>query len=113
MEINIEEANKIIEKEIEQHNVVLFMKGSAQSPMCGFSGVIVQILNNMGIDFRDIDVLQDFNVREGIKQYSNWPTIPQLYVNKQFIGGCDIVRQMYEDGQLSALFEKEGILKAS
>ena len=85
--------------------VVLYMKGTKEQPMCGFSAMAVQILNQLGIKFQDRNVLADEALRQGIKDYSDWPTIPQLYVNGEFIGGCDIMREMYESGELAELFK--------
>ena len=99
----------IIEKEISEHNVVLFMKGTPVFPMCGFSANVVQVLSNIGSKFHSINVLDNPEIREGIKKYSNWPTIPQLYVKKDFIGGCDIVNEMYKSGELIDLFKNKGI----
>jgi monothiol glutaredoxin len=82
------------------------MKGTKDMPMCGFSGKVVHILNLLGVDFTDIDVLENSEIREGIKEFTNWPTIPQLYVKGEFIGGCDIVGQLYSSGELAKLFEK-------
>lgn len=93
-----------IKSEIEGNKTVLFMKGSKDFPMCGFSAAVVQILNNLGVEYRDIDVLKDEEIRQGIKEFSDWPTIPQLYVDQEFIGGCDIVKEMYESGELQELF---------
>ena len=108
MEVNFERANEIIKAEIQNNDIVLFMKGSKDVPMCGFSAAVVQVLQNLGVaDFKDIDVLQDFDIREGIKKYSDWPTIPQLYIKENFIGGCDIVKDMYGSGQLLELLQKE------
>ena len=87
---------KIIEKAIKTNSVVLFMKGTKSMPQCGFSNKVSGILNYMGIEFKDINVLNDENIREGIKIYSDWPTIPQLYVNGEFIGGCDIITEMFD-----------------
>lgn len=89
-----------IEGEIKDNAVVLFMKGTADMPVCGFSAAVVQILNNLQVPFRDINVLTDEEMRQGIKAYSNWPTIPQLYIRGEFIGGCDIAREMYKTGEL-------------
>ena len=99
-----------ITKYINDNTVVLFMKGTADAPMCGFSATVVQILKEFGITFKDVNVLEDQNIREGIKVYTDWPTIPQLYVRKNFIGGCDIVRSMYQSGELVKFFEQEQIL---
>ena len=93
-----------IKELIKSKDVVLFMKGSKDMPMCGFSGKVVHILNLLGVDFLDVDILEDPDMREGIKQFTNWPTIPQLYVKGQFIGGCDIVSQLYSEGELQKLF---------
>ena len=98
-----------IEQEISDHDIVLFMKGSQRFPQCGFSAAVVQILTQAGVTFKDIDVLQDGDLREGIKEYTQWPTIPQLYVKREFVGGCDIVRDMYESGELIDLFDDKGI----
>ena len=89
-----------IKKNIEENDVVLFMKGTADFPQCGFSSMVVSILQTMGIKFKDINVLSSNELRQGIKDYSDWPTIPQLYIKGEFIGGCDIVREMYESGEL-------------
>jgi monothiol glutaredoxin len=94
-----------IKNYIDSNNVVLFMKGTKEMPMCGFSGKVVHILNLLGVDFTDIDVLENSEIREGIKEFTNWPTIPQLYVKGEFIGGCDIVSQLYSSGELAKLFE--------
>ncbi|MBY0272602.1 MAG: Grx4 family monothiol glutaredoxin [Alphaproteobacteria bacterium] len=100
-----------IREEISSHDIVLYMKGNAQFPMCGFSAAVVQILNTLDVNFKAIDVLKDSELREGIKSFTNWPTIPQLYVKGEFIGGCDIVREMYETGELQKLLADKGILK--
>jgi len=94
-----------IKNYIDSNNVVLFMKGTKEMPMCGFSGKVVHILNLLGVDFTDVDVLENSEMREGIKEFTNWPTIPQLYVKGEFIGGCDIVSQLYSSGELAKLFE--------
>ncbi len=101
-----------IQKEISQNDVVLFMKGTAQFPQCGFSSHVVQILTHLGVSFRDINVLEDMALREGIKEFTNWPTIPQLYIKGEFIGGCDIVREMFEAGELQDLLSTKGIKAA-
>ena len=98
-----------IGKQVANNDVVLFMKGTKQMPQCGFSMQVAQILNQLGVDFKDINVLENISVREGIKAYSNWPTIPQLYVKGEFIGGCDIVREMFQAGELQQLFADRGI----
>ena len=98
-----------IESEISSHAVVLFMKGTPIFPQCGFSAMVVQVLSHMGIKFKSVDVLTEPEVREGIKEFSNWPTIPQLYVNNEFVGGADIIREMYESGELTEVFTTNGI----
>ena len=97
-----------IEDIIASSDVVLFMKGIPAAPRCGFSASVVQVLGQLGVTYRAVDVLQDPQVREGVKAYSNWPTIPQLYIKGEFVGGCDIVREMFQTGELSALLETQG-----
>ena len=94
----------LIEQQIKDHDVVLYMKGTPQSPMCGFSANVVQVLTLLKVPFHSIDVMENMTIRQLVKEYSNWPTIPQLYVNSEFIGGCDIVREMYNTGDLQKLF---------
>ena len=96
-------------KDIIKNEVVLYMKGNPTFPQCGFSSTVVQILKHMGVDFQSYDVLQDEELREGIKKYSNWPTIPQLYVKEEFIGGCDIIKEMFESGELKDFFGEKNI----
>ena len=97
-----------IQSTIDSNDVVLFMKGSKEMPQCGFSNAVVNALSYLDVKFEDVDVLQNEEIREGIKEFSDWPTIPQLYVKGEFIGGCDIVKEMFETGELSQLFtEKE------
>ena len=98
-----------IDNLVKSNDIVLFMKGDADQPRCGFSATVVRILDVVGVPFKDIDVLSDMDLREGVKEYSNWPTVPQLYVKGEFIGGCDIVREMYEAGELTALFQEKGL----
>ena len=98
-----------IEQEINDHPVVLFMKGTPIFPQCGFSAMVVQVLTQMGAKFKSIDVLNEPPIRDGIKLYSDWPTIPQLYVKGEFVGGCDIIREMYESGELTELFSNKGV----
>ena len=98
-----------IRNEVAGNDVVLFMKGTKSMPQCGFSMQVAQILDHLGVDFKDINVLEDMSVREGVKAYSNWPTIPQLYVKGEFIGGCDIVREMFQAGELQELLKFKGI----
>ena len=102
-----------ISQEVSGNDVVLFMKGSAVFPQCGFSATAVQILSHLDIKFKGIDVLSDPGIREGIKEYSQWPTIPQLYVKGEFIGGCDIMREMFETGELQEIFEEKKVARAS
>ncbi len=94
---------------IKSDDVVLFMKGTPVFPQCGFSSTVVQILSYLGVKFSSVNVLDDMDVREGIKQFSNWPTIPQLYVKGEFVGGCDIIREMFEEGELRDVFASKGI----
>ena len=102
-------AQETIKQQVEGHPVVLYMKGSPQQPMCGFSATASQLLKMCGAqDIFTVDVLQDQEIREGIKQYANWPTIPQLYVNGEFVGGCDIMREMYQSGELQKLIGDAG-----
>ena len=98
-----------IGKQVTGNDVVLFMKGTQEMPQCGFSMQVAQILEHLGVEFKDINVLEDMSVRDGIKAYSNWPTIPQLYVKGEFIGGCDIVREMFQAGELQELLAAKGI----
>ena len=101
--------NQRISQEVADNPVVLFMKGSPVFPQCGFSAAVVQILSQLGVPFKGIDVLSDQEIREGIKAYSDWPTIPQLYVKGEFVGGCDIIREMYETGELQQVLEQKGV----
>ena len=98
-----------INNEIKSNDVVLFMKGTPVFPMCGFSSTVVQILSNLGVKFNSINVLDNDRMREGIKKFSNWPTIPQLYLKGEFIGGCDIVKEMHESGELLELFKSKEV----
>ena len=92
-----------IQEIIDSHDIVLFMKGTKHFPQCGFSATVVEVLRRSGSDFQDVNVLEDQAIRDGIKKFTNWPTIPQLYVRGQFVGGCDIVREMYQKGELDAV----------
>ena len=103
------EINKKIENLINENEVCLFMKGTPESPQCGFSMAVSNVLKHLNVKFKGINVLEDENLRQGIKNYSDWPTIPQLYVKKEFIGGCDIVKEMYENGELKKVFDDKGI----
>ena len=98
-----------IRKVVASNDVVLFMKGTKDFPQCGFSSQVAQILSHMGVSYRDVDVLQDMGIREGIKSFSQWPTIPQLYVKGEFVGGCDIIREMFETGELNELLSQRGV----
>ena len=98
-----------IKKEITENPVVLFMKGTPQFPMCGFSGQVVQILDYIGAQYKGVNVLDDPDLRQGIKEFANWPTIPQLYVKGEFVGGCDIVREMFQSGELVAHLAEAGV----
>ena len=101
-----------IAKSVAENPVILFMKGVPEEPRCGFSAVTVQILDHLGVDFVGVDVLQSDDLREGIKSFSDWPTIPQLYVQGEFVGGCDIVREMFQSGELKTLLAEKGLLAA-
>ncbi|KQZ31927.1 MAG: monothiol glutaredoxin, Grx4 family [Mesorhizobium sp. 61-13] len=101
--------NDYIDSEVKNTDVVLFMKGTPGFPQCGFSGQVVQILDYVGVDYKGINVLDSSELRQGIKEYSNWPTIPQLYVKGEFVGGCDIVREMFQAGELQTFFDEKGI----
>ncbi len=98
-----------IESDLKANDVVLYMKGTPVFPQCGFSSAVVQVLTHLGIKFKGINVLEDPEIRNGIKEFANWPTIPQLYVKGEFIGGCDIVREMYQSGELAELLQTKGI----
>jgi monothiol glutaredoxin len=98
-----------IRQQVSDAPVVLFMKGTPVFPQCGFSAAVVQILSHMGVKFKGVDVLADPSVRQGIKEFSSWPTIPQLYVKGEFVGGCDIIREMFESGELKELLEEKGV----
>jgi monothiol glutaredoxin len=98
-----------IKGDVTANPVVLFMKGSPVFPQCGFSAAVVQILTHLGVKFKGVDVLQDPAIRQGIKDYSSWPTIPQLYVKGEFVGGCDIIREMFESGELQDLLKNKGV----
>jgi monothiol glutaredoxin len=102
-----------IEREISEHDVVLFMKGTPVFPQCGFSSLVVQVLSHLGVKFKGIDVLSDPALRQGIKAFSDWPTVPQLYVKGEFVGGCDIVREMYESDELAELLTARNVRMAS
>ena len=105
-------ARAFIGRTIEGNDVVLFMKGSPDQPQCGFSALVVQILDHLGVDFTGVNVLQSEELRQEIKAYSDWPTIPQLYVKGEFVGGCDIVKEMFQAGELKALLAEKGVIEA-
>ena len=105
-------AHDFIANTVAANPVVLFMKGEPEQPRCGFSAQVVQILDHLGVDFVGVDVLQSDVLRDGIKVYSDWPTIPQLYVKGEFVGGCDIIREMFQAGELKPLLEQQGVLEA-
>ena len=104
------DAHATIKSEIDQNPVMLFMKGTPQFPQCGFSAAVVQILDYLGVEYGSTNVLADDAIRSGIKTYSDWPTIPQLYVRGEFVGGCDIVREMFEQGELRPFLQDKGVL---
>ena len=99
----------LIAKTIADNDIVLFMKGTRQFPQCGFSGQVVQILDHLGVPYKGLNVLESADLRQGVKEYSNWPTIPQLYVKGEFVGGCDIVREMFQEGELGQLLDDKGV----
>jgi monothiol glutaredoxin len=99
-----------IEQDLNENDVVLYMKGTPMFPQCGFSAAVVQILSDLGVKFKGIDVLVDPSLRDGVKQYANWPTLPQLYVKGEFVGGCDIVREMSATGELQGILRDKGVL---
>lgn len=101
-----------IQNTIATHDVVLFMKGVADAPQCGFSSLVVRILDHLGVAYHDVNVLADDDIRQGVKDFTNWPTIPQLYVKGEFIGGCDIVREMFQTGELKTLLAEKGVAQA-
>ena len=104
-----ENTRQRIQTEVDTNDVLLFMKGTPVFPQCGFSAAVIQVLSHLQIKFNSVNVLEDMDIREGIKHYSDWPTIPQLYVKGEFVGGCDIIREMFETGELSTFFEEKGI----
>ena len=102
--------NEKIKKIISENEVCLFMKGTAEAPQCGFSMAVTNVLKHLKVNFKDVNVLEDENLRQGIKDFSDWPTIPQLYVKKEFVGGCDIIKEMFEKGELVEFLKKKNIL---
>jgi monothiol glutaredoxin len=107
-----DDVNSFIDSTIKNHDVVLFMKGTPEQPRCGFSGLVVQVLDHLGVEYVGVDVLQDESLREGIKVFSDWPTIPQLYVKGEFLGGADIVREMFQSGELKTALSEQGLIGA-
>ncbi len=101
--------HEFIDDQVKNNSVVLFMKGTPDFPQCGFSGQMVQILDYLGIEYKGINVLEDDDLRQGIKDYTQWPTVPQTYVNGEFVGGCDIVREMFQQGELQQYFTEKGV----
>ena len=104
-----DQVKDLINKEIAENEICLFMKGTPDAPQCGFSMAVTNMLKLLEVNFQSVNVLEDQNVREGIKVFSDWPTIPQLYIKKEFVGGCDIIKEMYENGELAKLFETKGV----
>jgi monothiol glutaredoxin len=101
--------NQFIDQQLKSSDVVLFMKGTPQFPQCGFSGQVVQILDHLGVPYKGINILDSDELRQGIKAFSNWPTIPQLYVKGEFVGGCDIIREMFQSGELQGVLKEKGV----
>jgi monothiol glutaredoxin len=110
---NMSNAQETIARTITDNDVVLFMKGTADQPQCGFSNQVVRILDHLGVRYSDVNVLADPEIRDGVKVFSNWPTIPQLYVKGEFVGGCDIVREMFQTGELKTLLADKGLLETA
>lgn len=105
-------AHDAIKTTVETHDIVLFMKGTPVFPQCGFSSVVARVLDHLQVDFESVNVLEDADIRQGIKDYSNWPTIPQLYVKGEFVGGCDIIKEMFETGELQTYLKEKGVLES-
>jgi len=101
---------ELIDQTVKNNQIVLYMKGSKEFPQCGFSATVVQILNNLGVNFLDIDVLRNNDIRQAIKEYADWPTIPQLYISGEFIGGCDIIKEMFSSGELESLLKSKNLI---
>ncbi len=104
-----DDTKNLIQNHIDTNDVCLFMKGTPDAPQCGFSMAVSNILKILEIDYKGVNVLENQNIREGVKEFSDWPTIPQLYVKKEFIGGCDIIKEMFENGELKKILEEKGI----
>ena len=102
-----------IANDVAENDVLLYMKGTPVFPQCGFSALVVQVLSNVGVKFKAVDVLKDAEIRDGIKKFSDWPTIPQLYVKGEFVGGCDIIKEMYESGELESYLAEKGVTRES
>lgn len=102
--------NDFIDNEVKTNDLVVFMKGTPQFPQCGFSGQVAQIMDYLGVDWKGINVLEDDDLRQGVKDYTQWPTVPQVYVKGEFIGGCDIAREMFQSGELKQLLEEKGVV---
>ena len=105
-----QQTNDLIKNEIESNEICLFMKGTPEVPQCGFSMAVSNVLKHLGVKFKGINVLENENLRQGIKEFSDWPTIPQLYIKKEFVGGCDIVKEMYENGELKEILKKNSLI---
>jgi len=106
-------AHDTITKTVNENDVVLYMKGTPVFPQCGFSSTVVQVFDYLGVNYASVNVLEDMEIRQGIKEFNNWPTIPQIFVKGEFIGGCDIVREMFENGELKAMLTEKGIKTAA
>ena len=106
-------AQDVIKSTIDNNDVVLFMKGTPVFPQCGFSSVVARVLDHLQVDFESVNVLEDNDIRQGIKAFSNWPTIPQLYIKGEFVGGCDIVKEMFESGELQGYLREKGLIEAA
>lgn len=106
------EIHQFIDTTVKTNAVVLFMKGTPEQPRCGFSSLVVQVLDHLGVEFAGVDVLQDTDLREGVKTYTDWPTIPQLYIKEEFVGGADIVRELFQSGELKDLLTEKGVIEA-
>ncbi len=106
------DVQSFIDTTVKGHDVVLFMKGTPEAPRCGFSSLVVQVLDHLGVEYVGVDVLQDNDLRDGVKVYSDWPTIPQLYIKGEFIGGADIVREMFQSGELKTALTEQGVIEA-
>lgn len=106
-------AHDAIKTTVENNDIVLFMKGTPVFPQCGFSSVVARVLDHLQVNFESVNVLEDAEIRQGIKDYSNWPTIPQLYVKGEFVGGCDIIKEMFESGELQTYLKDKGVLESA